>query len=87
MSDDTGTTPRGTGGILGTETRDEKPGWHKPLPERIPEPTPWPAVIAFGATLMAFGVVTSWAFSVVGLVFLVVGVAGWVERMRHEGAE
>ena len=55
-----------------------------PLPEVLPKPTYWPAVTAAGATLLAFGVVTSFAFSAVGLIAFVLGVAGWVNEMRHE---
>jgi hypothetical protein len=68
----------------GQETNRERFGWHPPLPERLPEPTVWPAVLAFGACLAAWGVVTSWVISVVGLVLFWAGVTGWIARMRHE---
>jgi len=61
--------------------------WHAPLPERLPEPTGWPAVLAFGASLAAWGIVTSWMISSVGVVLFGAGVAGWIARMRHERAE
>ncbi len=61
-----------------------QPGWHAPLPERLPEPTAWPLVLALGACLMAWGVVTSWIVSGVGLLLFVAGTGGWVARMRHE---
>ena len=65
-------------------TDRSQPGWHLPLPEKIPEPTIWPLVLAFGATLLAWGVVTSWIISVVGLLLFVVGTCGWVSDMRHD---
>lgn len=65
-------------------TDRSRPGWHPPLPERLPEPTVWPLVLAFGATLMAWGVVTSWIISVVGLLLFAAGAGGWISRMRHE---
>ena len=58
--------------------------WHAPLPEKLPEPTAWPMVQAFGACLMAWGVVTSWIISAVGLVIFAAGTGGWIARMRDE---
>ena len=65
-------------------TDRSQPGWHPPLPERLPEPTVWPLVLAFGATLMAWGVVTAWIISGVGLLLFAAGTGGWVANMRHE---
>ncbi len=62
---------------------DLHPGWHEPLPARLPRPTPVPAVAALGACLLAFGVETSWVVSAVGLAVFAAGIAGWVGEMRH----
>ncbi len=69
-----------------TDPADERsqPGWHAPLPEKIPTPTAWPLVLALGATLLAWGVVTSWALSVVGLLLFVAGAGGWIAELRHD---
>jgi hypothetical protein len=83
-------TETGTVGIdsrTGEETPPDRSGWPAPLPERLPEPTVWPAVLAFGACLAAWGVVTSWVISIVGLVLFSAGIAGWIARMRHERAD
>jgi hypothetical protein len=64
-----------------------EPGWHRPLPEALPEPTVWPAVLAFGTCLLAWGVVTSWIISGLGLIAFAVGAGGWISRMRHEQSE
>jgi hypothetical protein len=61
-----------------------QPGWHPPLPEKIPEPTVWPFVLALGATLLAWGVVTSWMISVVGMLLFAAGMGGWIAEMRHD---
>ena len=58
--------------------------WHAPLPERLPEPTAWPLVLALGASLMAWGLVTSWIISGVGLMLFAAGMGGWIAGMRHE---
>jgi hypothetical protein len=43
----------------------------------VPAPTPWPFVTAFGLALLAAGLVTSLAVSVVGLVVILFCAAGW----------
>ncbi|HEY8224109.1 MAG TPA: hypothetical protein VIG25_02450 [Pyrinomonadaceae bacterium] len=44
----------------------------------VPAPTPWPFVTAFGLALLAAGLVTSLAVSVVGLVVILFGAVGWL---------
>jgi hypothetical protein len=43
-------------------------------------------VVGLGITVVAFGFVTSWAFSILGLVVLAIGVAGWIGDLLHESA-
>lgn len=43
----------------------------------LPAPTAWPVITAFGLTLVAAGMVTSLAVSVVGLIAGLIGAAGW----------
>jgi hypothetical protein len=65
----------------------EKAGWNYPKPERLPQPTYWPLVVAFGIALTLFGIVHSiaitYVISVVGLVLLVIGISGWIGDLRH----
>ncbi len=61
--------------------------WHAPQPERLPKPTAWPFFVAFGSTMLAWGFVTSWVISLVGVVIFAVGIGGWIERMRDEQSE
>src|SRR4051812_7837884 len=51
----------------------------QPVPDsiRLPAPTPWPIVMAFGVTLMAAGLVTSDAVSLAGSLLAVVAAVGW----------
>ena len=58
--------------------------WSRPLPETLPKPTAWPAVLAFGSCLAAFGVVTAWPISLAGFILFFAGAAGWIARMRDE---
>ena len=62
----------------------ERGGWHEPLPESLPKPTIWPLVLAFGACLLAWGVLTSWVISLLGLALFATGLGGWIAGMRDE---
>lgn len=59
-------------------------GWNSPQPESLPRPTAWPLVLALGASLIAWGIVTSWIISVIGLVLFGIGAGGWVAEMRYD---
>jgi hypothetical protein len=54
----------------------------------LPAPTVWPMVTAFGLTLLAVGLVTSMAVSVVGLILALRGAVGWFREVlpveKHE---
>ncbi len=60
-----------------------RPGWHVPEHLELPEPTYWPAVLAFGITLFAWGLVTSYVIIGVGLLVFAVALAGWIGDLRH----
>jgi hypothetical protein len=51
--------------------------------EHLPSPSVWPFTVAGGVTLLGFGLLTTFAFSVLGLVLMVVGLYGWIQEMRH----
>jgi hypothetical protein len=46
-------------------------------------PSIWPAVLAAGLTLAAFGIPTSAAFTVAGLLVVAAALAGWIGELRH----
>ena len=69
---------------LNSKEKQEPEGWARPLPETLPQPTAWPAVLAFGACLLAWGAVTSWMIACAGLVLFLLAAGGWMERMRDE---
>ena len=56
--------------------------WHVPLPDALPTPTVWPAVLALGACFLAWGILTSWLVSVAGFVGFGAGCAGWIAELR-----
>ena len=60
---------------------DEDPGVGKEID--LPHPSVWPIVLAAGIALLLFGVVTSFAFSVVGAVMIAGALAGWFGELRH----
>ena len=71
------------GGVLVGE-RQGAEGWQVPRPERVPPPSYWPAVLAFGAALVGFGVLTSYVISLVGAVLFILAATRWVGEMCRE---
>jgi hypothetical protein len=61
----------------------------QPLLEvELPAPTAWPIVLAFGATLLFAGLLTSADLSAVGAVLMVVAAVGWFrDVLPHESHE
>ncbi len=57
---------------------------NKPLPQILPRPTVWPATLALGTTLLAFGIVTSWIISIAGLALFLLAATGWFKDLRNE---
>jgi len=53
----------------------------------VPAPTPWPMVTSFGLALLVAGLVTSLAVSVVGLVVILFGAAGWLRDVLPTSKE
>jgi hypothetical protein len=54
----------------------------------MPAPTSWPIVLAFGLTLLFFGLVTTAAISVLGAIVSIAGAVGWfVNVLPHERHE
>jgi len=60
---------------------NEKPEIH------LPAPSFWPIVLAFGMALIAIGVVSTVIVSIVGVVVLLVAIAGWTLENRATGQE
>jgi hypothetical protein len=48
-------------------------------------PSIWPAVLAAGLSLAAFGVATSPLFIVAGLLLLVASLVSWIGEVRRDG--
>ena len=47
----------------------------------VPAPTPWPMVTAFGLALLAAGLVTTLAVSVIGFLVILFGAVGWFSQV------
>jgi hypothetical protein len=68
----------------------ELPAHAEPIPRRIklPAPSAWPIVLAFGLTLVFAGLVTSVSVSVLGAIFAISGCIGWFrDVLPHEKHE
>jgi hypothetical protein len=56
----------------------------KPKPYTIPRPTYFPVALAFGVTLLLWGFITSPVVLTMGVVVVIVSLAGWIGEMRHD---
>src|SRR5271154_2792865 len=63
--------------ITATTEEDRTP----PGDVKLPAPTAWPIVLAFGITLLFAGLVTSAAVSVLGGIVDVAGAVGWFRNV------
>lgn len=61
--------------LLATEQLNETP--RTPRTIEVPAPTAWPFILAFGATLLFAGLVTSMSVSVLGAALALSGCVGW----------
>lgn len=60
------------------------PGWNTPKPEKLTQPTWWPAALAFGITLTAWGLISSFIVLGIGLVVVIASLTGWIGDICHE---
>ncbi len=67
--------------------KEAPPGWSRAQPERIPPPTLSPAFLALGATLLVWGLISSYIITAIGVVLFGVALAGWIGDLRHERAQ
>jgi hypothetical protein len=66
---------------------DLPPGWSRPKPEELAEPTWWPAFLALGATFIVWGLFASFIILTIGLITFAVSLTGWIGDIRHEQRE
>jgi len=72
--------------LLTTEQLSESP--HAPREIEVPAPTAWPFILAFGASLLFAGLVTSMSVSILGAALALAGCVGWFrEVFPHEHEE
>lgn len=61
-----------------------QPEWSPARPEKVPEPTVWPASLALAVTLSLWGLASSLIISAVGMALFIISLAGWIGDIRHE---
>lgn len=59
----------------------EKPEIH------LPGPSYWPIALALGLVLISIGVVSNFIISILGMIVLLVSIAGWTLENRADGQE
>lgn len=54
------------------------------MTEHIPSPSMSPVTVAGGVTLVGMGLLTgALAVAILGLVFMALGLFGWIQELRH----
>lgn len=53
------------------------------MSEHLPSPSVWPASVAGGFTLLAFGLLTALGLSILGAVLMAWGLYSWIQELRH----
>jgi len=71
--------------LLATEQLNETP--RTPSTIDVPSPTAWPFILAFGATLLFAGLVTSMSVSVLGAALALAGCVGWFRAVFPHAQE
>lgn len=59
-------------------------GWLACPSERGPAPTAAPALFAFGVTLLAWGIVSSFVVSLIGAAVVVASLMHWIGEIAHD---
>jgi hypothetical protein len=72
-----------TRGTPTTHASTGRPDWEWLPPAHLPRPTYWPVVLSFAIVLLAWGIVTTLAITVIGLVIFALGLGGWIGELRH----
>jgi hypothetical protein len=60
------------------------PGWNTTFPEHLPQPTPAPALFAFGVTLLGWGLISTPLLVLVGGSLLFTALLHWVAEIWHD---
>jgi hypothetical protein len=55
-----------------------------PETSAMPRPTPWPAATAAGIALVAWGLIASAVFIIIGVALFALSLGGWIGEIRHE---
>lgn len=56
----------------------------KAKPEKLPKPTYWPFILAFGLTLALWSILTGWIIGLCGFLLFFIALAGWIKEINHE---
>ncbi len=51
-------------------------------PQEIPAPSFWPFILAFGVMFLFWGIITSFIVSLVGVIIMIISIAGWISELR-----
>jgi hypothetical protein len=62
----------------------DRANWTEARPQHLPRPTYWPFFMAMGLAFLAWGLLSGWMISGIGVVVMSVALMGWITELRHE---
>lgn len=57
----------------------------KAKPEQMPQPTYMPFLLAVSVLFLGWGLLSTWIFSVAGLIGMFIAIYGWIKELLYEG--
>jgi hypothetical protein len=66
------------------ETTTASTEWQPVGHIHLPHPTYWPAVLAFGITLLSWGIITSWLIALIGGLVFMLAIGGWIGDLLYD---
>ncbi|WP_196891036.1 hypothetical protein [Aureivirga marina] len=57
---------------------------NKAYPEELPKFTWYPFILSIGVTLLFWGIVTTLIIAIMGIIFLFLGLIGWISNLLEE---
>jgi hypothetical protein len=70
--------------MMETTNENHSDELNEAVPRELPESTYWPFYVAMGIMFLAWGLLTMWEFSLLGLILIIISLVGWINILRHE---
>lgn len=54
------------------------------MPHHIPSTSRWPLLTGIGISMIIIGIISHWLISILGVVILILSLAGWTQENRDQ---